>query len=565
MEMLGGGDSWDMMPIAALHRFTRLVQHETCLERSLGAGHQSGEHMSSRHLFLHKSLAMYLSVLLTACGGGSDGAQTTEPPPNVQPVITLSQNELSFDAIAGGENPTSRPVQITNGGNGTLSALSAVVSYNAGQTEGWLTTTLAVATAPTTILVQPLTGALVPGTYNASVELRSAISNVAAKRVAVTFVVAPPPTGWVSLHTASAFRPYPPGFVRLSADDQRIAVFYGFRDPSLSFSQGEVIEFRRSTNAWTFPLHGDNNAKYDPDITTTGPNSFAVVYDTDELDVRGAIVDTRGSFGLGVNMLENQTEPNVAHAMGTAFVSFIVNGRLHVRYSIAHSQSTSLPERTGGLGQASGDGFCVLTLSCIQATSIAGDANAWYAAMVEAAGCISVETSTRTASRWLGPCFHVSGRPIDPQLHIRDGKPTVVFREGTSLYVAEWRDAEWFLVGEGTLQLTTVVRSAVVGPTLVLLQMDRSGADPRILVERFDGTTWSAYPAGAELSGSTLSDADVGLYRGSPVVGLIENGHIAIRWLIPSAGTVASTRSMTRGTSKVSARGRVGVLPQASR
>jgi hypothetical protein len=245
-------------------------------------------------------------------------------------------------------------------------------------------------------------------------------------------------------------------------------------------------------------------------------------------------VDSRGSYGLGITALENQTGPSVAGAIGTAFYSFIINGRLHVRYSYAHAQSTTLKELSGGLGQQPGN--CVLTLSCIREATIAGDADAWYVAMVEAAGCITVERGSRTDYKYLGPCFRYNTFPQNAQIHIRGGKPTVVFREGTILYVVEWNGTAWISVGQGTGGPTTTIRTAASDGKLAVLTMAPAGTSPRIHVDVFDGTEWTSYPDGIETSGANVTDVDVAIHHGTPAVGLIENGKLVVRWFIPPPG-----------------------------
>jgi hypothetical protein len=500
--------------------------------------------MLLRYLLAHRSCTIGLTCLLAACGGS--GGSGTSPPTPVEPtptppVITLSDVAMSFSGTAGAASPLPRTVQLTNGGGGTLSGLSSAVTYGAGQPATWLTSTLSATTAPATLTIEASTGSLAAGNYTATVEVRSGLANVASKQVAVTFAMAAAPTGWVALETATSFKAFPPRFVRLAADDQRIAVFYGYRDPGLSIlEKGEVVEWRRGTGTWTAARYTTNDAASSPDAAIAGTNGVAVVFDNDGLDVVGALIDdSRGQFGLGFGSLENQTNPSVAGALGTAFFSFIINGRLHVHYSYAHAQSTTLPELSGGLGQMSG--ACVLTLNCILNASIGGDADAWYAAMLESAGCITVQKGTRTGITYLGPCVRVAQPPSGVQIRVRAGKPTMVFREGTSLYVAEWNGSGWNVVGSGTVNSTTAVRIAVGGAKLAVLTMDATGPAPRVHVDSYDGTSWSAFPDGIEAAGSTLSDVDLAVHQGNAAVALLQSGKITIlRYVSPIAPTVAT-------------------------
>jgi hypothetical protein len=142
----------------------------------------------------------------------------------------------------------------------------------------------------------------------------------------------------------------------------------------------------------------------------------------------------------------------------------------------------------------------------------------------------------------------VSGLPSDPQLHIRSGKPTLVFREGTALYVAEWTGTQWIIVGSGTVASTMVIRSVVAGDRLFVLIMNPSGAAPRITVDVFDGTQWGGYPGGIEAAGSTLTDVDVAVHQGAPVVGLVEGGKVKARLFVSSPELGMIGPSAVRGS-----------------
>lgn len=112
-------------------------------------------------------------------------------PAPLPPTIEVSPTSLSF--VAGrnfSTNPAVRQVAVSSGGTGTVSGLSASVSYGAGAT-GWLTTGFvgSVTTAPTTLNVQPNTTGLAAGVYSATIHLASTTSGVAGKDIPVTYVV----------------------------------------------------------------------------------------------------------------------------------------------------------------------------------------------------------------------------------------------------------------------------------------------------------------------------------------------------------------------------------------
>ena len=109
------------------------------------------------------------------------------------PVINPAPAALTFNGVQGGSNPALQAVNITNTGGGTLTGLTAAVSYAGGQPTGWANATLSSGTAPAQLSVQPAIGALPPGTYNATVTLSSSVAGVASVTVPVTLVVATAP------------------------------------------------------------------------------------------------------------------------------------------------------------------------------------------------------------------------------------------------------------------------------------------------------------------------------------------------------------------------------------
>jgi hypothetical protein len=122
------------------------------------------------------------------------------------PAIGLSSASVSFSTTATGPNPTAQTITITNAGGGTLSGLTATVEYPSGQAQGWLTATLAGATAPTTLTLSAARGSLLPGTYSARVVIAATGAQNSPQHVNVTFTiatVATPATIGLSSTTAS--------------------------------------------------------------------------------------------------------------------------------------------------------------------------------------------------------------------------------------------------------------------------------------------------------------------------------------------------------------------------
>jgi hypothetical protein len=109
------------------------------------------------------------------------------------PTIALSSASISFVASAGGSSPVPQNVSITNSGTGTLSGLSASLTYQGGQASGWLAAALSSTASPTTLTLTPTTSALSAGTYNATVSLTSSAAGVtnSPKGLPVTLTVNP--------------------------------------------------------------------------------------------------------------------------------------------------------------------------------------------------------------------------------------------------------------------------------------------------------------------------------------------------------------------------------------
>ncbi len=131
-------------------------------------------------------------VAVTANAGGQSGSsQVTVTPP---PAIALSTATLSFSATEGGANPSSQLITITNSGGGALSGLgTGTIAYGPGAT-GWIQApTLSTTTAPATLTIQPVTGALAPGTFTATIPVQSGVASNSPQTLTVTWTVAASP------------------------------------------------------------------------------------------------------------------------------------------------------------------------------------------------------------------------------------------------------------------------------------------------------------------------------------------------------------------------------------
>jgi hypothetical protein len=128
-------------------------------------------------------------------------------PAVVAPGIALTPTTLSFNAMAGGADPAAKSASVNNTGGGTLDDLGVSVSYAAGQPTGWLNAALTATTAPATLDVQPVTGSLPAGTYNATIDVASSAAANSPQSIDVTFTVAAAPVSpaIVAIPTSLAF------------------------------------------------------------------------------------------------------------------------------------------------------------------------------------------------------------------------------------------------------------------------------------------------------------------------------------------------------------------------
>jgi hypothetical protein len=151
---------------------------------------ESTEHpMTSCRVTLAKLLAPVLVVALAGltvhCG--DDGSGITRP---TEPLIALSSVSASFTATAGGAPPALQRINIANGGGGTLDGLAATISYAAGQSTGWLTSTLSSTEAPSALSLMIAPGTLTPATYTATIAVTSGAASNSPQNVTVTLEVA---------------------------------------------------------------------------------------------------------------------------------------------------------------------------------------------------------------------------------------------------------------------------------------------------------------------------------------------------------------------------------------
>ena len=147
----------------------------------------------------------YTATIPVAATGASNSPRivTVTLTVSAQPAIALSSSSVSFAATVGGGNPPAQSVIITNGGGGTLNGLAAgPVGYGAGQPAGWLGLGLSGTSAPATLTLSVTTGALVAGTYTATVPVSATGASNSPRIVTISLTVSAQPT--IALSSSSA-------------------------------------------------------------------------------------------------------------------------------------------------------------------------------------------------------------------------------------------------------------------------------------------------------------------------------------------------------------------------
>ncbi len=103
------------------------------------------------------------------------------------PSLAVSRESVAIFSGVGGR-PPAETVSVTNGGTGTLGALSATVEYPEGAPAQWLTATLSRTSVPASLSLQAATTGLTAGSYSVQVRL-AAEGNASELRITVVLNV----------------------------------------------------------------------------------------------------------------------------------------------------------------------------------------------------------------------------------------------------------------------------------------------------------------------------------------------------------------------------------------
>jgi glucose/arabinose dehydrogenase len=121
------------------------------------------------------------------------GVPPGPPPP---PSLAVSPTSLAFSGTAGGANPASKTLSVTNAGSGAL-------SFTASDNAAWLSVSPGSGSAPATLTAAVNLSGLAAGDYSATITVDGGGVNGSPKQIPVTLTVAPPQPPALSVSPAS--------------------------------------------------------------------------------------------------------------------------------------------------------------------------------------------------------------------------------------------------------------------------------------------------------------------------------------------------------------------------
>jgi glucose/arabinose dehydrogenase len=160
------------------------------------AGGSGGPERGSASSTLGALPATWASGAVWSDGPLSAYVMGVPPGPPPPPVLAVSPASLPFSATAGGSNPASKTLTVSNTGGGAL-------SFTASDDAPWLTLTPASGSAPADLTAAVNVSGLSAGTYTATVTVTAAGVSGSPKTIPVTLTVSPPQPPALSVSPAS--------------------------------------------------------------------------------------------------------------------------------------------------------------------------------------------------------------------------------------------------------------------------------------------------------------------------------------------------------------------------
>ncbi len=317
--------------------------------------------------------------------------------------IVLGGTTALFLARAGGSAPAAQSIQVTNGGEGTLTGLGVgTIAYGTGAS-GWLTATLSGTTAPATLALTATPTGLSAGTYTATVAVTARAAN-SPQAITVTFMV-----GQASGFPSGAFTSF-----SLSGEPWNVAISrqgltYVTRVATDLLTRVDVAYNRAASS---FPV---GNGPYD--VTFNAAGTFAYVTNLNDntvgvINTASEAQDTTFAVPAGpVRVLLGPLERNL-------YVT-LRNGGLTVLDAQSGAVDTTIQLGTGAL-----NGLALTAdRSRLYATSVGG-------------GVTEINTATNRVTR----SFSLGGRPQDVIVAPGD---SLLYLADEGGWVTVWSLATW--------------------------------------------------------------------------------------------------------------------------
>jgi len=143
---------------------------------------QSGSNYAVGATFAAPTVAggkLYTGSWTTLGGGGTVGAFSL---PVTTPILSVSPQVLSFNAVAGGSNPSPANFNIANSGSGTL-------TFTTSSDSAWLTASPANGAAPQSVQVSASVTGLASGTYTGHITVTATGATGSPSVVTVTLTI----------------------------------------------------------------------------------------------------------------------------------------------------------------------------------------------------------------------------------------------------------------------------------------------------------------------------------------------------------------------------------------
>ncbi len=318
--------------------------------------------------------------------------------------------------------------------------------------------------------------------------------------------------------------------VSIACDESEMVIFYREPDYSLNIDKGPI---KKWTGINWNGFAGTSNQCHNPDVDIDGSVVVATWF-TDAYDygygsnINGPWVSFTGT------LLSNQYYPRAAMAMGLPYMSFSCRYSdgmpssylmLHVKHIVGPGADIEL------------NGGWRFTYTDIgMKTDLTGDNNAWYCVYTQQ-GYLLVDKGSivdgNSKYTDLGEGFRMGtdATASNPEIALFNGKPVVAWLEnsGTEIYVAEWSGEEWLLIGSEIITGGSMADIRMTSGSRLYIVYTINDTEKNISVNSFDGSDWYEYPSVQDKFSTSITTADIAVYRNDPVVAFTQEGILTVK------------------------------------